>query len=98
MTLLAMQTGVAAQQRIARLAMVEFLPGSLPFVDAEVFAVMLRMAAHTILIALGPVDNPPMVALVLAHQRPNLGVAIQAFELGRTRTENMATGALQGTV
>ena len=97
-TLLAVQAGVAAQQRIAGLAVVELLLGRLPFVDAEVLAVMLRMAAYTIHGALGPVNHAPMVALVLVHQGSNLGVTIQAFELGRTRAENMATVAFQGTI
>ncbi len=97
-TLLAVQPGVAAQQRIAGLAMVELLLGCLPFVDAEVFAVMLRMAACAILVLLCPVNYAPMVALVLAHQGPNLVMTGQAFELGRTCTKDMATGAFQSTI
>jgi len=98
MTLLAVQTGVATHERIAGLAVVELLLGRLPFVDAEVLAVMLRMAAHTIHVALGPVHHPPVVALVLAHQGPNLAVTIQAFEFGRTRTKDVATAAFQGAI
>ena len=97
-TLLAVQAGVAAHERISGLLMVELLLGCLPFVDAEVLAVMLRMAAHAVHVALCPVNHAPMVALVLVHQGPNLTVTIQAFELGRTRTENMATGAFQRAI
>ena len=97
-TLLAVQTGVAAHQRIAGLAVVELLFGRLPLVDAELLAVMFCVAARTIHVALGLVNHAPMVALALAHQGPNLGVTTQAFELGRTHTKNMATGAFQGTV
>src|ERR1035441_1746800 len=100
MTLLAAQTGVTAQQRIAGLAMVELLLGCLPFVDTEGFAVMLRVAPCAILVAFCRVDRAPMVALVLAHQRPNLAVARLAFEPGRTRakSKNMATGTFQRAI
>ena len=97
-TLLAVQTGVATHQRIAGLAVVELLFGRLPLVDAELLTVMFRVAAHTIHVALGAVNHVPMVALVLAHQCPNLAVTFQAFELGRTHTENVATSAFQGTI
>ena len=94
MTLLAVQAGVAAQQRIAGLAVIELLLGRLPFVDAELLSVVLRMAAHTIHGALGPVNHAPVVPLVLLHQGSNLGMTIQALELGRTRAKHVATGRI----
>lgn len=65
-TLFAAQAGVAAQQRVPGLAMVEFVLGRIPFDDLEVLAIMLRMAARAIQIALARADHAPVEALTCA--------------------------------
>jgi hypothetical protein len=91
---LTVQPGVFAHQRIARLGVVEFLFGSLPFVDPEVSAVVFSVTPSTFRVSL--FRDAPVVALVLTHQRANLPMTPQAPDFEGTRTESVASTALEG--
>ena len=98
MALLATEAGMAADQRIACLAMIELLFRCLPFENAEAFAIVLGVASRAIGIALGRVHYAPVHAFAVAYDGPNLAVAVQAFQLGRARSEHVATRAIQRTI
>ncbi len=78
--------------------MVELLLRGLPFENAETLTVVLGVTARAIGIALRGVDHAPVHGFMVVHERPNLSVARQAFQLRRARAEDVTTGALQRTI
>jgi hypothetical protein len=91
---LTVQPGVFAHQRIARLGVVEFLFGSLPFVDPEVPAVVFRVTPNTFRVSL--FRDAPVVALLLTHEHPNLPMTLQTLDFEGTSAKNVARGAPEG--
>ena len=77
MALLAMQSGMAPDQRIAGLAVVEFVLGGGPADDVEVLAVVFGMATRAIDVSLGPVDHPSVITSLAGNQQAYLPMAVQ---------------------
>jgi hypothetical protein len=92
----ACNAGVLALQFVARQPVIELFLRWLPVNQAEVFTVMIQVAAHTIS-AVGVGHLQLKVIAVLGRQPlGNFLVAIQALESGRTGPELVATRALRG--
>ena len=93
-----LQRGVPPLQGVAGLAVVEVVLRRRPANDSEVLAVVLGVAARAIEIAGCAVDDSPVVALVLRHQRVNLQMAGGTAQLGRACAEDVATTAFERAV
>lgn len=94
-TFLTSQPGVFSHQRVPGLLVVEFLLGSVPFVDPEVAAVMFGMTAHAVRVTL--FSLAPVVTRPLIYQLPNLSMTWQTLEFSASR-KDMAGSAIEGTV
>ena len=93
---IAAQTRVLAFEYVSRLLVVESL--GIPFDDGEVLAVVLRVAAHALLARSRSDLIGSVQPLSIGQASGDLGVAIQAFEVGLTRTQLMASGAVGSAV
>jgi len=95
--LLAGNVGMLAFQLVARLQVIELLLRWLPVDQAEVFSVVLQMAADAIPAVRILHSQAGVVAVIRSKTLGNLFVAIKALEGWRAGPELMATRALSGS-
>ncbi len=98
MTLFAFQAGVTAFEGVAGGAVVEIVFGFGPVDDAEVLAVVFRVAAGAIHVALFRLEDTAMIAAPASYQVADFAVAALAFQLGSALAEGVTGGAFQGTI
>jgi hypothetical protein len=94
---LAGHVGMLAFQLVARLQVIELILRRLPVDQAEVFSVVLQVAADAIPAVRILHSQPGVVAMIRRKTLRNLFVAIEALESWRAGPELMATRALGGS-
>lgn len=92
-TLLALQAGMFAFQRISGFTVVELLSRGFPANELEVFSVVFRMAADAIFVRAIRADHRSVEALLRGKALLDFSMAIQAFQCA-SRAQLVAGGAL----
>jgi len=96
--LLALESGVPAEEGKAGFAVVELFLGRRPADDAEFCAVVFGMATRAVEVSLSAVDGAAVIALLLGEQLANGSMAVDTVQFGAAGAEDVATGTLQGAV
>ena len=93
---LALQIGVLTFELVARQSVVEFLLGWFPADQVEIFAVVLEVAAHTIL-AVGVLHlHLCVIAVLVGECFGNFLMTIKTFVGGSARAKLVTGVALRG--
>jgi len=95
--LIASNVSMLAFQLVASQQVIELLLRRLPVDQAEVFSVVLQMAADAIPAVRMLHSQPGVVAMIGSKTLPYLFVTIEALEGWRAGPELMATRALSGS-
>jgi hypothetical protein len=88
------KTCMLSNQRITGLPMIEFRGRRFPLDDVEVNAVVLGVAPRTVFNGSGTFDHRRVIPVSRREALPDLLVAAQTLQAGRSGTENMARAAV----